>query len=151
MSASTYVRPPFDDATAQFRAFLASQGWPTILRWVTRDRLAGYRRSRWVYRPDELDAPRYERAARQFYEQLRASPASIRVDALGVHDGRTLAYVEDYGGESAMLNFGAPTDAVSVTAVSSRVHWTGIRVLIGIVGGNPFLRYTRLTPHALAA
>ena len=120
------------------------------MRWVTRNRLAGYRRSHWLYRPDELDAPGYERAARQFYEQLRASSASIRVDALGVHDGHTLAYVEDYGGESAMLNFGTPTDGVSLTAVSSRVHWTSIRVLTRLLGGSPFLRYTRLTPGEVA-
>ena len=145
MPSSVSSRPPFEDAKREFLRFLQSQGWPTEVRWVSRDRLAGRRRTHWVFRPEELAA---DAAARAFHEAARPTASSIRIDGLGVVEGRTLAYVEDYGGGSGMLNFGVMTGGRPLRPVSSRARWACLRLATRLLGSSPFLRHTRLTPEA---
>ena len=108
-------RVPFDDALRVFRRFLASHGWPSEIAWLSRDRVVGHRRTHWVFRPDELTS---DAASRAFYEMLRTTASSIRLDALGTVGGRTIAYVMDYGGESRMLNCGTNTSGWALQAVT---------------------------------
>jgi hypothetical protein len=138
-------RLPFDDAKCEFLRLLQSRGWPTELRWVSRDRLASRRRTIWVFRPEELIA---DAAARAFYEAARRTPSSLRIDALGVVAGRTLAYIEDYGGEGRHLNFGVRVPPPPLRRVSSRAWWACLRLWTRLLGGSPFLVHTRLTPRA---
>ena len=141
-------RVPFDDALAVFRQFLASQGWPREIAWLSQDRVVGHRGSHWVFRPNELMS---DVASRAFYETLRTTTSSIRVDALGVVDGRTVAYVVDYGGDSGMLNFGVNTSGWVLRAVTSRAAWLALVAITRLRGSSPFLRHTRFTPRATKA
>ena len=138
-------RPPFDDAKREFVGFLRSQAWPSTVLWLSKDRLAGRRRTHWVFRPEELAA---DRASREYYESLRRTKSSIRIDALAHVADRTLAYVEDYGGEGCALNFGVRTDTLPLRPISSRVCWVFLRFTTGFLGSSPFLNHTRLTPAA---
>jgi hypothetical protein len=101
------LRVPFDEAKEQFRTFLRSQGWPDALLWLSRDRVVGRRRRFWVFRPEELER---QDASRAFYEGVRGTPSSIRLDAVARIDGRSLAFVHDYGGPSRKLNFGVAAE-----------------------------------------
>ena len=136
------VRVPFDEAKRQFQKFLRLQGWPPEILWLSRERIAGRRRTYWVFRPEELAA---DDASRAFYEAARQTPSSIRLDAVGRLADRSLAYVEDFGGPSRMLNFGVLLEPWIVRSVSSPVVWTCIRAASRICGGTPLLRSMRIT------
>lgn len=142
------LRTPFDEAKASFVAFLESQGWPTDLLWLARDRITGWRNRFWVFRPVELTD---DASSRMFYESARESPSSIRLDGLGVFQHRTIAYVEEYGRDSRLLNFGVRTGAEHLAFVQSRVRWQSIRYLNAIRGESPTLRSLRIPPTASAA
>jgi hypothetical protein len=137
------VRIPFAEAKREFVAFLGSQGWPTELLWLSRDRLAGRRRTHWVFRPEELVS---DEASRVHYEAARRTASSIRLDAKWRLGGRSLVFVEDYGGDRRMLNFGVATDAWPLRRVSSRARWVYVRAVTGLLGNSPFLSSTRLPP-----
>jgi hypothetical protein len=67
-------RVPFEDAKLELVTFRRSQGWPTDLLWVTRDRLLGYRGTHWVSgRPN---SPRTPRPAHSTKRRNRLPPAS---------------------------------------------------------------------------
>jgi hypothetical protein len=139
-------RLPFADAVAQFRAFLATQGWPTELAWVTRSDLAAARHRVWVFRPAILQG---EATAAAFYEAARrAGPSSLRLDALGELEGRTIAYVEDYGGDGRHLDFGVRTAPPALEPVRSPGYWVLLRLATRLAGEAPWLRYTRLPTRA---
>ena len=139
------MRTPFDDAKREFAAFLASQGWPTELLWLSRDRLLGRRTTYWVFRPEELSS---EAASRAFYEAARQTSSSLRLDARWQFDKRSLVFVEDYGGPSRKLNFGTIPDQLPVRPVSSRLVWMCLRILTRVLGESPWLRSIRITPRA---
>ena len=136
------VRVPFDKAKCTFQAFLVSQGWPDDIVWLSRDRVVGRRRTYWVFRPDELTSDDRSRA---FYESVCRTSSSIRIDASGRLGRRSVAYVEDYGGPSRMLNFGVLTDPWIIRPVSSRLAWVCLRAMSWMWGGTPFLRAARIT------
>ena len=138
-------RLPFDEALGVFRRFLASQGWPSDIAWLSQDRVVGHGRTHWVFRPDELMS---DAASRVFYEALRTTGSSIRLDALGTVHGRSIAYVMDYGGDSRMLNCGVNTSEWELRAVTSRVAWLWLVMITRLRGTSPFLQYTRFTPRA---
>jgi myo-inositol catabolism protein IolC len=142
------ARLPFDDAVQEFRAFLRSQGWPADILWLSRDRVVGRRRTYWVFRPGELVS---DQAARAFYEAVRRTPSSIRLDAVAQVRGRSLAYVLDYGGPNRMLDFGVLTEPWTVRPASSRLAWAGVRAASRLWGGTPFLRGARITGTAASA
>ena len=135
------VRLPFAEAKRQFVAFLGSQGWPTELLWLSRDRLAGHRRAHWVFRPDELGS---DEASAAFYEAARGTASSLRLDAKWRIGERSLVYVDDYGGGSRMLNFGVATDESPLRTVSSHATWVAVRAATRLLGESPFLRSVRL-------
>jgi hypothetical protein len=139
------ARLPFDEALGLFRRFLASQGWPSDIAWLSEDRVVGHRRTHWVLRPDELTS---DAASRAFYEMLRTTGSSIRLDALGTVHGRTIAYVNDYGGDSRMLNCGVNTSGWELRAVTSRVAWLWLVAMTRLRGTSPFLQHTRFTPRS---
>src|SRR5215218_691256 len=112
------TRVPFDEAVRTFREFLRSQGWPSELLWLTRGRVVGRRRTHWVFRPEALTSDAETRA---FYEAVRRTDSSIRLDAVARLGGRSLAYVEDYGGPSRMLNFGLLPEPWDLRPVPSRL------------------------------
>ena len=134
-------RIPFADAKREFVAFLHSQDWPTELLWLSRDRLAGRRRTHWVFRPEELVS---DEASRDYYEAARRTASSIRLDAKWRVEGRSLVFVQDYGGDSRMLNFGISTDQWPLHCVSSRAGWVCIRAITRLLGESPFVSSTRL-------
>ena len=139
------MRVPFDDAKRELVTFLQSQGWPTDLRWVTRDRLLGHRRTHWVFRPDELSS---DAASRAFYEAARQTASSVRLDARWQVGNGSLVYVEDLGSPRRKLYFGLAPDRPPIRPVSSRVVWFCLRVFTRILGESPFLRSTNITPQA---
>jgi hypothetical protein len=135
-------RVSFDDAKRAFQAFLGSQRWPTDLLWLIRDRVVGYRQTYWVFRPDELAA---DDPSRAFYETVRQTPSSIRLDAVGRLGEQSLAYVHDYGGASRKLNFGVLTEPWIIRPVSSSVVWAYLQAASRLRGETPFLRANRFT------
>jgi hypothetical protein len=136
------LRLPFDEAEEQFRTFLRSQGWPDALLWLSRDRFVGRRRRFWVFRPEELES---QDASRAFYEGVRGTPSSIRLDAVARIDGRSLAFVHDYGGPSRKLDFGVAAEPWDVRPVSSWFTWLILRTASRLWGSAPFLRANRIT------
>ena len=136
------LRLPFDAAKEQFRAFLRSQGWPDRLLWLSRERVVGRRRRFWVFRPDELE---HDYASRAFYEDVRRTPSSIRVDAVAQIGGHSLVFVLDYGGPSRKLNFGVATEPWVIRAVSSSRVWMMLRAGSRLWGSTPVLRANRIT------
>jgi hypothetical protein len=136
------TRLPFPDAREAFVAFLRTQGWPTDVLWLSRDRIVGRRGRFWVYRPEELTG---DAASGEFYEAARRTATNLRIDALGQFGGRTLAYVQDYGGHRRMLNFGVPERDRSVRQVRSRVAWSLLCAFTRLAGESPLLRSSRIT------
>ena len=99
------MRPDFQNARSQFVRFLVRQGFPAEIDWVSCEHVARRKQQYWIRAADFVPEADYA----GFYERLRATRTSIRIDALGTLDGRTLAYVENYGGDGSHLNFGVPT------------------------------------------
>ena len=136
------TRLPFPAAKKAFIAFLRAQDWSTDVLWVSRERLAGRRGRYWVYRPEELTD---DTATAEFYEAARRTETNLRIDALGQLGGRTLAYVQDYGGQRRMLNFGVPTGERSVRRIGSRAVWNVLRVFTRVAGEEEMLKASRIT------
>lgn len=128
--------PSFSQAKASFVAFLESQGWPAGILWLTRDRITAHGNVCWIFRPEDLTR---EDPSRDFYEAVRLTNSSIRLDAIGTVGGRTVAYVQDWGGESKLLSFGVLESAMFLRVVSSSLSWTILRSLNRIRGESPFL------------
>ena len=95
-----------------------------------------------MYRPNEM-AP--DAASRAFDQAVRRTSSSIQLDAVARLGGRSLAYVEDYGGPSRMLNFGVLTEPCAFGR--SRRVWRGRawRAASRLWGDTPFLRSARIT------
>lgn len=141
----TDSRTDFDDAVATFRKFLRSQGWSDRLLWLSRERVTGHRCKYWILNPSELDS---DAASRRFYESTRRGAGSIRIDALAEIEGKTLCYVESYGGDSRMLNFGICTGHHEVKVVRSALLWSTFLVFNRLRGESPFLRYVQMPKRA---
>ena len=119
------IRGPFDASLDLFVDFLSSQEISTELLWLSRDRLSRYRRTWWVYRPYELIS---SASSREFYESLRETSSSIRIDGYPFTSDVTFAWVEDYGGPSKLLNFGLLTSKYEIRVVKNRYFWLFIRL-----------------------
>jgi hypothetical protein len=148
------LTPAFIEAEHEFRAFLRSQGWPTDVLWLERGRLLGWRRTHWVFRPEELTS---SAAVADAFEALRQKGSSIRMDAKWQLAGRSLAYVQEYASRGGKLNLGVAADRESwpIRPVSSRALWAVLRAIMRVVGESPFLTSTRIasglpTSHAAA-
>jgi len=137
------LRYPFDEARSEFVAFLQSQGWPTTLLWLSRDRITGFRNVHWVFRPEELTS---DEPSRIFYERVRRGASSIRLDGLTCVDGRTLAYVHDWGRDSRLLNFGVHLRPGTVHFVRSSIEWSLRCLASRLRGESTFLKETAITP-----
>lgn len=118
------IRVPFDKALLSFRSFLKSQDIPTKLLWLSKDRTSQHGRVWWVFRPEELEN---SDSSRLFYESVRLSSSSIRLDGYRFTPELTLAWVEDYGGPSKLLNFGLLTSSYEIRVVRNRLMWRCIR------------------------
>ena len=139
------ARTNFDAAVATFRGFLRSQGWSEDLIWLTRDRITGHRCQYWLLRPDELDA---SLSSRRFYESVLHGSCSIRIDALAQLNGKTLCYVENYGGDSKSLNFGIWQCHRNVKVIQSSFCWSLLSFANKIRGESPFLKQVQMTETA---
>lgn len=139
-------RPPFDEAVQTLKAFLRAQGHNDHLLWLTRDRITGFRNHFWIYRPVELHS---EQASRDYYESIRSTPTSIRVDVLGEIDSHSLTYVQDFGGDGGHLNFGISTGPLTITSVSNPILWLWLRMYTAIRGISPFLKCTQMTQNRI--
>lgn len=139
------ARTDFDGAVTTFRNFLRSQGWSDRLLWLSREHVTGHRCKYWILKPNELDS---DVASRRFYESTRRGSGSIRIDALSEIEGKTVCYVENYGGDSRMLNFGIWTGHHEVKVVRSAFRWATIEVLNRLRGESPFLRHVQMTNRA---
>jgi hypothetical protein len=144
----TDPRVAFIDVKSEFRKFLQSQDWPTEILWLTRNRIIGYRRTHWIFRPDELAT---ENASREFYDAVAKTESSIRIDAFAKMNRQTLAYVHNWGGNSRMLNLGVPTSEWPIRQVSSRIVWVCLRFGTVLLGSSPFLKSTNMTNTAQPA
>ena len=132
------LRCSFEEAAAGFVAFLASQGWSTDVRWLTRDRVTGHRTHLWVFRPEDLVS---SARTREHYESARKGDLNLRFEGLGQLDGRTLAFVELGPGNSRFLNYAVCTSPYQrIRAVRSTLAWWSHRTLNAIRGETPFLR-----------
>jgi hypothetical protein len=138
-------RPHFEEAVGHFRDFLKSQDCPENILWLSRDRLTGHRNTIWIFRPEDLTSTDN---SKNFYETIRQTPGSIRIDALGRVGGHTLAYVENWGGDSSMLNFGILESPIKIKIVSSQLFWAMLRFLNGMRGESPLLKNTEITKSA---
>lgn len=138
-------RTSFDEVIATFREFLQSQGWSDDILWLTRERITGHRSTYWVLRPEEL-AP--DTVTRRYYESIRQSPSSIRIDSLAQVKGKSLCYVQNWGGDSRFLNFGTWQGPLKLRVVRSRVLWIMIVVLNRLRGESPFLNEIKMTTIA---
>jgi len=137
------VRINFGSALNEFRAFLRSQDWHDDILWLTRERITGHKRTHWIFRPDELVS---EDSSRLFYESLKQGNNSIRIDAFCQFGKKTIAYVEDYGGDSKCLNYGILQQSPAlVRIVCSEFTWIAIRLINKIRGESSFLKWTKIT------
>jgi len=98
------IRIGFDEAVTRFREFLCSQDWSDDILWLTRSRISGYRRTYWIFRPEQMTS---DDESKRFYDHIRQGPGSIRIDAIGKSGDKTIAYVHDWGGNSCLLNYGS--------------------------------------------
>jgi hypothetical protein len=135
------LRTSFDEAVAGFRTFLRQQGWSDMLLWLSRDRVTRHGSSLWLFRPEELTS---DVSSRRFYEHARKANSSVRIDALCPIGAKTLAYVEDFGGASRLLNFGIHRSPRRIRIVSSSFVWFIVIFLCRIRGETPFIRETRM-------
>ena|SRR6185369_196881 len=142
---STDLRCPFEEALGSFTAFLQQNNWPTRFLWLARDRISGHRRQHWLFRPQELTS---DLPSRHFYEQVRKTNSSIRIDAFGRLDDQTLVYVQDWGRDSRLLNFGFSTTPFPFDIVQSLSAWKVLCLVNRLRGESPFLKATRITPLA---
>lgn len=117
------ARPEFDDAVAEFLKFVDREGHATTLRWLSRDRTTQHRKIWWIYRPEELVS---DSDSREFYESVRQTDSSIRIDAYPVDPDITLAWIENYGGPSGLLNYGILTSRYEIRVVRIRMVWAAI-------------------------
>ena len=138
------MRIPFDQALEGFRRFLRDQGWSDDLLWLSRDRVTGHRRRFWILRPEELSDPQ---PSKQFYEETRQTDSSIRIDGLCQIGDKTLAYVQDYGGDSRFLNYGIHTGEIQIRSLTSRFQLVFLRALNILRGLSPFLKHTAITKN----
>jgi hypothetical protein len=134
-------RPSFNEATTTFLDFLRSNQWSTSLLWLTRERITGYKQSLWIYRPDELTSPD---ATRNFYNSIHKTDQNIRMDGLIQFGSRTLAYVENHGGNGKMLNYGFHKSDFDVHIVQSPIYWSIIRLINRTRGISPFLNNIKM-------
>ena len=142
--ATKDTRYSFEEAKASFVDFLKSQNWPTQILWLSRDRvLAGFHHW-WVFRPHELTS---DETSRMFYEAARGTEGSIRLDAIVILKGKTIAYVPDWGGEGKHLNCGILVDKRSIKSVSSKVHW-GLRRWLVALRECPMMKMTEIPPKS---
>lgn len=137
------MRPDFVKATREFRAFLKSQRWPTNILWLSADHILRSRQTRWILRADTLTD---ESRSAAFYERLRQSSSSVRVDGLAIIDGQTVAYVEDYGGSSGMLNYGVVAPAPLVHLVNSEFIWYVLRLWLRLRNRGTQAGTAHITP-----
>jgi hypothetical protein len=142
---SADLRCPFDEALGSFITFLQQNHWPTRFLWLARNRISGHRRHHWLFRPEELTS---DMPSRRFYEQVRTTNSSIRIDAFGRMGDHTMVYVQDFGRDSRLLNFGFSTNPFPFTVVRSPSAWTVLRSVNRLRGESPFLSATRITPRA---
>lgn len=134
----TEARPEFEDAVSQFLDFLASEGHGKKLRWLSRDRITQHRGILWILRPDELTS---DEPSRLFYERLRGTDSSIRIDAYPFDSEITFAWIEDFGGPSGMLNYGILTTRYEIRIIDNRMTWAAIYFLNYI--RNTRIRYRK--------
>jgi len=129
-------RPEFGDAVNEFLEFVAREGHGTNLRWLSRDRITQHRGIWWIFRPEELAS---DGASSRFYERLRRTDSSIRIDAYPLDSEITLAWIEDFGGPSGMLNYGILTSRYEIRVIRSRLAW-GVIFLLNYIR-NTRIRY----------
>ena len=114
------IRTPFEEALISFRSFLKSQSVSTNLLWLSKDRFSQYGKVWWVFRPAELENPD---SSRRFYESVRLTSSSIRLDGYPFTSEHTFTWVEDYGGPSKLLNYGLVTSSYEIRVIESRLIW----------------------------
>lgn len=132
------TRPEFDEAVSQFLEFVEREGHGANLRWLSRDRITQHRGILWIYRPEEL---RSDDSSRLFYRHLCGTDSSIRIDAYPLDSEITLAWIEDFGGPSAKLNYGILTSRYEIRIVTHRIAWAAIFLLNYI--RNTRIRYRK--------
>jgi hypothetical protein len=132
------MRPSFTEAVSGFRRFLSQSGWSDAIRWISASDITGHRNQYWIFRPSQLEN---EQLSEAFYHAAIATPSSVRLDALFQHEGYTIAWVEDYGGDSRSLNYGISTSSSLLTPVTSRFVWHLRRATNRVRGVSPLLRH----------
>jgi len=95
-------RAPFREVLPQFTAFLKKEGKSTDLLWVTKEQIRAHKSLHWVYKVEQNK----EKESEDYYNSRRESNTSLRLDAVAQAGGKTVCWVEDYGGDSGSLNFG---------------------------------------------
>ena len=134
-------RRPFEDAVRAFRTFLHGRGWPLEILWLNRDRIHSIRARHWVFRPEELASPV---PSRVFYEAVRKTSSSLRIDAFTRIGPRTLAYVQNWGGDRKMLNLGLPHRPADVQSVGSPFYWNLLSLMSGVRGDRRWTDHVRI-------
>lgn len=140
------IRVPFEDAVISFVHWLRQEGHSASLLWLTADRITGHRKEFWLYRPETMTS---SAASRRFYETARLTSSSLRLDMFCSWRGHSIVYVENFGGDSRLLNYGLSTSEDVIHAVRSPLIWYYRRALCRLSGVSPILLQTDITPaHA---
>jgi hypothetical protein len=109
--------PPFDEAEQQLAEFLATQSWPTNVRWVFRDQLfwSGYRLC-----VCKIPVDWNRLRARSHYEFGRARGCGVSLNALCTVESVTLVYVwvPDDKQEAQYAHLG--TNVLKITVPTNR-------------------------------
>jgi len=139
------ARPSFEDAVSDFRSWLRESGWSDELLWLTADRITGYKRTFWIRDVKEMGS---DLTTRRFYEDVAQTDASVRIDAFCRVGEKTIAYVENYGGDGRLLNYGIPKGHRTVHQVKSWIVWELIGFLNRFRGESPFVVETDIPKRA---
>jgi hypothetical protein len=131
------ARPQVEVAISEFRKFLKTQDWPEKIIWLTKRQILIMNKSYYIYKPIELNR---EKDSLNFYELIRATNSSIRIDGLSRNSTYTFAYIENYGGENALLNFGVWENKYQLVIISSLIRWFYLKFILSLRGGSPILR-----------
>jgi len=129
------TRPSFDDVLDDYKAYLLKNSMSTEIVWLRKKWLSGYKAKIWVFSPSNDG----RKKTAEFYEAIRKTSSSIRVDALCRYAGKSLCFVECFGGDRALLNFGIFENKDNVIVVNNRLYWVFIKLWNQIRGGSPLL------------
>jgi hypothetical protein len=134
-STSPDPPPALEDAEKKFGAFLASQGYPKTIRWLSpRELLIDTKRHYWI-RPRSTTS---HRAAQRYAEGLKRN-LGIELRAICATDTETFAHVfvprddldRQYHLMGRVLKLSCPVERRPASTTGNLLNWFALRLLNG--------------------